>query len=139
MDGKRVHRLNSRQYLGHHALRGFCTGGAHSTLRLSGLKWAADENPRGRCPSKWMRAISNLWGRLLGSAIGLAVAGTAFGAPLQDWFFKAGAEIFSVPAVDQKSLYFGACDGNFYCLDKKSGKQRWRRGGFDRIDSSPVI
>src|SRR5262245_23608157 len=63
----------------------------------------------------------------------------AFASASQEWSFRTGAEIFCVPAVDAKNLYFGSYDGNFYCLDKATGKERWRRGGFAGMNSSPIV
>ncbi len=53
--------------------------------------------------------------------------------------FTAGDKIFSTPCFDDTSMFFGACDGNFYCLDKKTGKLIWKLSGRLRIDSSPAI
>ena len=55
------------------------------------------------------------------------------------WPFRTEGEIFSLPFCGKASIYFGACDGNFYCVDKKSAVLRWKRTGFHRIDSDPII
>ena len=36
-----------------------------------------------------------------------------------------GKEIFSTPALYNRRVYFGAYDGNVYCLDAKTGKRCW--------------
>jgi outer membrane protein assembly factor BamB len=54
------------------------------------------------------------------------------------WPFRAEGEIFSLPFCDGSNLYFGACDGNFYCVNKASAALEWKRDGFVRIDSGPV-
>ena len=36
-------------------------------------------------------------------------------------------------------MYFGNCDGVFYCLDKRTGAVRWRKEGLGRIDSAPAL
>jgi len=55
------------------------------------------------------------------------------------WPFETDGEIFSVPCFDERSMYFGACDGVFYCLDKKTGTARWRKEGLGRVDSAPAL
>lgn len=56
-----------------------------------------------------------------------------------DVIFEAQDKIFSTPCFDESSMYFGACDGNFYCLDKVTGKLKWKLEGLTRVDSSPVL
>ncbi|TWT83946.1 Regulatory protein BlaR1 [Planctomycetes bacterium CA13] len=63
------------------------------------------------------------------SVIGAAVGGVVFTA--QD-------KVFSTPCFDKTSIFFGACDGNFYCLDKISGKLKWKVGDLQRVDASPI-
>lgn len=53
--------------------------------------------------------------------------------------FKAKNKIFSLPCFDHDSMYFGACDGNFYCLNKTAGELRWTYEGLKRVDSAPVL
>lgn len=55
------------------------------------------------------------------------------------WPFQTNGEIFSNPCFDDKYMYFGACDGIFYCLDKKTAVIRWRKEGFERVDSAPAL
>ncbi|WP_182865401.1 M56 family metallopeptidase [Rhodopirellula sp. JC639] len=62
------------------------------------------------------------------------IAPTAGGA-----IFMAKDKIFSTPCFDEASMYFGACDGNFYCLDKVTGELKWKVEGLQRVDSNPVL
>lgn len=55
------------------------------------------------------------------------------------WPFRTNAEIFSLPCFSDDSVYFGACDGVFYCVDKKAGAVRWRKEGLHRVDSAPSV
>ena len=55
------------------------------------------------------------------------------------WPFETDGEIFSLPCFDGHSMYFGACDGVFRCLDKKTGVVRWRKEGLERVDSAPIL
>ena len=53
--------------------------------------------------------------------------------------FTTKNKIFSTPCFDDTSMYFGACDGNFYCLDKVNGKLKWKVEELLRVDSSPAL
>jgi outer membrane protein assembly factor BamB/beta-lactamase regulating signal transducer with metallopeptidase domain len=53
--------------------------------------------------------------------------------------FTAQGEIFSAPCFDEQQMFFGACDGNFYCLDKRTGDLIWKKEGLTRVDSNPLI
>jgi outer membrane protein assembly factor BamB len=55
------------------------------------------------------------------------------------WPFQTDGEIFSFPCFDEHCIYFGACDGVFRCLDKKTGTVRWERQGLDQVDSAPAL
>ena len=46
--------------------------------------------------------------------------------PKPDWSFRAGGAINDRAAVYGDYLLFGANDGSFYCLDKRSGELRWK-------------
>lgn len=52
---------------------------------------------------------------------------------------KEGKEIFSTPALHQGKLYFGAYDGNTYCVNAETGKRVWVSFEADWIQGSPVI
>ena len=39
---------------------------------------------------------------------------------------EVGGSIVAKPVFYKNNVYFGACDKNFYCLDKKSGEEVWR-------------
>lgn len=67
-------------------------------------------------------------------AVASTIAATAGGV-----IFKAENKIFSTPCFDESFMYFGACDGFFYCLDKVTGKLKWRLGDLERVDASPVL
>ncbi|MCS7469686.1 PQQ-binding-like beta-propeller repeat protein [Stieleria sp. ICT_E10.1] len=53
--------------------------------------------------------------------------------------FTTEDKIFSTPCFDETSMYFGACDGNFYCLDKLTGKLQWKVDHLERVDANPVL
>ena len=53
--------------------------------------------------------------------------------------FATGGPIRSTPAVVGGVLYFGSSDGNFYALDAKSGRERWRFRTGGAVTSSPAI
>ena len=60
------------------------------------------------------------------------------------WSFKIGPQplfkgIFSSPAISGAMIFFGGYDGNFYALDKDTGKKRWMCFEADWIGSSPAI
>jgi len=59
------------------------------------------------------------------------------------WSFQAtGANskgIFSSAALHRDRLYFGAYNGNVYCLDALSGAEIWRSEICDWVGSSPLI
>ncbi len=42
------------------------------------------------------------------------------------WKFKTGVGVASSPMIIGNNVYFGSKDGNFYALDKKSGKEVWK-------------
>jgi outer membrane protein assembly factor BamB/orotate phosphoribosyltransferase len=48
-------------------------------------------------------------------------------------------KIWSSPAVHEGRVYFGGYDGNVYCLDARSGAERWRFTGADWVGSSPAL
>ncbi len=45
----------------------------------------------------------------------------------------------SSPAVQNNTVYFGSGDGNFYALDTKTGRQKWKFKTNGIIHSSPAI
>jgi outer membrane protein assembly factor BamB len=62
------------------------------------------------------------------------------------WSYKTGGDVETGGAVDDKFVYFGSCDGNFYCLNQTDGQLRWRfktdpreNGRRSAIYSSPVL
>ncbi|HKL79272.1 MAG TPA: PQQ-binding-like beta-propeller repeat protein [Mobilitalea sp.] len=42
------------------------------------------------------------------------------------WKFKTGSGVASSPMIIENTIYFGSKDGNFYALDKKTGKELWK-------------
>lgn len=54
-------------------------------------------------------------------------------------FGENGKRIFSSLALSKGNLFFGAYDGNFYCLDVKTGKRNWVCMDADWIGSSPAV
>lgn len=55
------------------------------------------------------------------------------------WGSKRDKEIFSTPVLHTGRLYFGAYDGNIYCLEAATGKRLWVSFEADWIAGSPVI
>jgi len=41
------------------------------------------------------------------------------------WVFKSGAEINSIPYVDNEKVYFGSKDGRLYALSRETGEEIW--------------
>lgn len=52
---------------------------------------------------------------------------------------RAGRQIFSTPVIYGGRVYFGAFDGNVYCLDAASGKRRWVSFDADWVEGSPLV
>jgi outer membrane protein assembly factor BamB len=46
---------------------------------------------------------------------------------------------FSSPAITLKYVLIGGRDKGLHCIDRISGKQKWRFSARGRIDSSPVV
>lgn len=63
------------------------------------------------------------------------VAGISFD---QNYKMESGGCIYCTPFVDDKYVYFGACDGHMYCVDKE-GKLEWKFLTGDLVTSSPVM
>lgn len=59
------------------------------------------------------------------------------------WSFRVSARghknIWSSPALHDGRVYFGAYDGNVYCLDCLTGNEIWRFTGADWVGSSPAL
>ena len=53
--------------------------------------------------------------------------------------FATGGPIRSAPALADGVLFFGSGDGNFYALDAKSGRERWRFKSGGTAFSSPAV
>lgn len=58
---------------------------------------------------------------------------------LGPWGSKRDKEIFSTPVLHAGRLYFGAFDGNVYCVDAATGRRLWVSFEADWIAGSPVI
>lgn len=54
-------------------------------------------------------------------------------------FGVAGKRILSSPALRDGKIFFGAYDGNFYCLDAKTGKRLWVFLDGDWVGASPSV
>lgn len=57
----------------------------------------------------------------------------------QAWSFNANAPIRSTAAANATTVFFGSSDGNFYALDKKTGRLNWHFYSGSAIESSPAI
>ena len=51
------------------------------------------------------------------------------------WVFKSGAEINSIPYVDEKNVYFGSKDGKLYALSRETGDEIWSFPVYTQINS----
>ena len=51
------------------------------------------------------------------------------------WVFKSGAEINSIPCVDEDNVYFGSKDGKLYALSRETGEEKWRFRANSQINS----
>ncbi|MFL5243917.1 MAG: PQQ-binding-like beta-propeller repeat protein [Gemmataceae bacterium] len=54
-------------------------------------------------------------------------------------FDDIGDGIHVRPAVDKRHVYFAARDGNCYCIERKEGTLRWKRGLGSPIVASPFL
>jgi hypothetical protein len=55
------------------------------------------------------------------------------------WTFKTGGAIWSSPAVDGSSLYFGSNDGNICALKSDNGKPLWEKKTGGWVMGRPTI
>ena len=56
------------------------------------------------------------------------------------WAFATGKGIFSTPVIGgDGAVYVGSADGNFYALEGRTGKERWRFRTGGIIDAAAVI
>lgn len=60
-------------------------------------------------------------------------------APEAAWKFKTGGWVCSSPSVFDGAVYFGSLDGNFYCVDARTGEEKWRFNAGSSIYSSCAI
>jgi len=51
------------------------------------------------------------------------------------WVFKSGAEINSIPYVDESHVYFGSKDGKLYALSRETGDEIWSFPVYSQINS----
>ena len=51
------------------------------------------------------------------------------------WVFRSGAEINSIPYVDDAQVYFGSKDGKLYALSREDGKELWNFPTNSQINS----
>jgi putative pyrroloquinoline-quinone binding quinoprotein len=58
---------------------------------------------------------------------------------LTDSAFDTGSKVVSGVAVDGRSVYCSTLSGTFFCLDKNSGKVRWKYFSGDPLESGPQI
>ena len=61
------------------------------------------------------------------------------GAPRELWHFKADHQVSGSPLVYKDSVYCGAADGSFYCLESRTGRLRWRYKTGGAITGSPIV
>ncbi|MDR0444065.1 MAG: PQQ-binding-like beta-propeller repeat protein [Treponema sp.] len=51
------------------------------------------------------------------------------------WIFRSGAEINSIPYVDNSQAYFGSKDGKLYALSRENGTELWNFPTYSQINS----
>ena len=55
------------------------------------------------------------------------------------WKFGTSDRVYSTPAIEQGSVYFGSNDGFFYALDQQSGKLIWKFQTGGKVASSAAV
>jgi len=60
-------------------------------------------------------------------------------SPCEKWIFTAEDKVHSSPAVTEEQVFIGSCDGNFYSLDKDTGRTIWKFSTEGKIFSSPSV
>jgi len=55
------------------------------------------------------------------------------------WKFHTAGSVISSPAISGNMIYVGSTDGNFYAVDRESGKLKWKYEAKSRITSSPAV
>jgi len=55
------------------------------------------------------------------------------------WKFKAASKIFSSPAVDGGTVYFGSADHHIYAVNAADGTLRWKYRTRSGVNSSPAV
>ncbi|MEQ8169499.1 MAG: serine/threonine-protein kinase [Candidatus Eremiobacterota bacterium] len=60
-------------------------------------------------------------------------------SPVEKWVFITGDKIHSSPAVTEKEVFVGSCDGNLYSIDRDTGTEIWRFSAEGKIFSSPSV
>ncbi|MDP2837983.1 MAG: PQQ-binding-like beta-propeller repeat protein [Candidatus Moranbacteria bacterium] len=58
---------------------------------------------------------------------------------LGPWGSKRDKQIFSTPVLYQGKLYFGAHDGNIYCVEALTGKRLWVSFEADWVEGAPAL
>jgi outer membrane protein assembly factor BamB len=53
--------------------------------------------------------------------------------------YKVGDGVLKQPAVDKEAVYFGCRDGHCYCLERGTGKLRWKADMGSAVIASPVL
>jgi outer membrane protein assembly factor BamB len=53
--------------------------------------------------------------------------------------FKVGNGVLNRPALDRHRVYFGARDGFCYCLDRRTGKLRWKTSLGSPVVATPAV
>ncbi|HEX7846536.1 MAG TPA: PQQ-binding-like beta-propeller repeat protein, partial [Chitinophagaceae bacterium] len=54
------------------------------------------------------------------------------------WAFQSGAPVRSTTLVNGNYVYFGNAEGNFYCIQKKTGSLKWKFSTGQPIHSSAL-
>lgn len=55
------------------------------------------------------------------------------------WKFKTASKVFSSPAVDNGSVYFGSADHHVYAVSVGDGTLRWKHRTRGGVNSSPAV
>lgn len=70
---------------------------------------------------------------------GVYSGATLAGEPTLKWKFHTGGYVIGSPAIDAGTVFVGSTDGNFYTVDRASGKQKWVFKTGARIASSAAV
>lgn len=57
----------------------------------------------------------------------------------ENWTFQTEDKVLSSPVIEGNTIFVGSEDGNFYALNKRTGKEQWRFNTRGRIQSTATV